>query len=132
MTIRFTGKRFITIPKPTELPGVSQIAAYKWVRKGKTPAEQAEWNCVIINQAVDEVSGRKLTASCRERINMAARKSVHEYRKIQKKLWCEELISSPSKKSDMWPSGLPESFFHSTNLSRISRPQFRIFSRAAI
>jgi len=81
-----TAEKFITIPELAKLLGVSRIAIYNRVKKGKIPATKIGRTYVITDKTVAEVLGRKVTAERKKRIDAAVARTVREYGEVLKLL----------------------------------------------
>ena len=81
-----TAEKFITIPELAKLLGVSRIAIYNRVKKGKIPATKIGRTYVITDKTVAEVLGRKVTAERKKRIDAAVARTVREYGEVLKML----------------------------------------------
>lgn len=81
-----TAKDYVTIPQLANLLGVSRIAIYRRVKKGKIPAIKIGGTYVISDVTISSILGKEASKKTKERINAAVRKTVTEYGEVLKKL----------------------------------------------
>ena len=72
-------KRYISIPELARLLGVSRIAVYKQVKKGKIKAVKIGRNYAISRDYIGGVLGERLNKEQKKEIDRAVKKTVSEY-----------------------------------------------------
>ncbi len=77
-------KRWITIPELAQKMGLSRIAVYNRVKKGKIPAQKAGGRHLISKDDLPYIIGRKLTTEEKKRIETVVNRMVMEYGKVFK------------------------------------------------
>jgi excisionase family DNA binding protein len=78
--------KYITIPQLAKILGISRIAVYKNVKKGKIKAMRIGRTYVISKKYVTAILGRDLRKEDRREIDKAVRKTVKEYGEVLKLL----------------------------------------------
>jgi excisionase family DNA binding protein len=82
--------RYLTIPEFAKLLGVSRIAIYNRVRRGKIPATKIGRSYVIRDQTITTILGKRTTRARKKRIDAAVRRTVQEYGEVLKLLGKDE------------------------------------------
>lgn len=85
-----TGVKYITISMMAKLLGVSRIAVYKRIKKGKIPAIRIGRSYVVADRTVNQIMQKKLTTKGKRQIDEAVKRTVVEYGDVLKKLGREE------------------------------------------
>ncbi len=77
-----TEKRWLTIPELARKMGLSRIAVYNRVKKGKIPAQKVAGRHIISKNDLPYIIGRKLTKEDKKRIDTVVNRAVAEYGKV--------------------------------------------------
>ncbi|MCD6539724.1 MAG: helix-turn-helix domain-containing protein [Candidatus Omnitrophica bacterium] len=73
---------YITIPQLAQILGVSRIAVYKKVKKGKIKAIKIGRNYLIPKEYILRILGKTLQEEERHQIDKAIKKTVEEYGEV--------------------------------------------------
>ncbi len=77
---------YISIPELAKLLGLSRIAVYQKVKSGKIKAIRIGRNFAIPGKYVEEIMGKELGASQKQKIEGAVKRTVEEYGEVLKRL----------------------------------------------
>lgn len=77
-------KHWLTIPELARKMGLSRIAVYNRVKKGKIPAQKVAGRHLISVDDLPYIIGRKLTAEDENRIETVVNRAVTEYGRVFK------------------------------------------------
>lgn len=73
---------YITIPQLAKFLGISRIAVYKKVKKGKIKAMKIGRNYAIPERYIAEILGKDLGEREKKQIDKAVKKAVKEYGEV--------------------------------------------------
>jgi len=79
-------KKYLTIPEAARIVGISRIAVYKRVKKGKIKALRIGRNYAIPKKVLMDILGKNLKAQGKRAISSAIEKMVEGYGKTLESL----------------------------------------------
>jgi len=79
-------EKYISIPELAKLLGLSRIAVYYKVKAGKIKAIRIGRNYAIPTKYLQEILGKELSESEKEKIKQAVKRTVREYGDVLKRL----------------------------------------------
>ena len=79
-------QQYISIPELAKLLGLSRIAVYQRVKSGKIKAVKIGRNYAIPQKYVQEILGKDLNESAKQKIKHAVKRTVQEYGDVLKRL----------------------------------------------
>jgi excisionase family DNA binding protein len=79
-------KKYLTIPQLAEVLGISRIAVYKKVKKGRIRATKIGRTYVISDEQITSVLRQKVSGRKKRLIDAAVKKTVREYGELLKRL----------------------------------------------
>ena len=79
-------KDFLSVPEFAKVLGISRIAVYKRIKKGQIKAVKIGKNYAIPMKYLTDITGTTLSASDREMIDKAVKKTFEEYGEVLKLL----------------------------------------------
>lgn len=79
-------RKYVSIPELAKLLGISRIAVYQKVKAGKIKAVRIGRNYAISEKYVQEILGKELDKSQKQKIKAAVKKTVREYGYVLKRL----------------------------------------------
>jgi len=77
---------YITIPQLAKILGLSRVAVYKRVRKGRIKAVKIGRNYAIARKYVANILGKAISKDDKRQIDTAVEKTVKEYGEVLKLL----------------------------------------------
>ena len=81
-----TEPKYITIPEMAKLLGISRIAVFKKVKSGKIKAQKIGRNYAIPEAYIQQILGKELSETDKEKIKNAVKRTVREYGDVLKRL----------------------------------------------
>ncbi len=75
-------KRWLTIPELAKKMGLSRIAVYNRVKKGRIPAQRIAGRFIISKDDLPYIIGLKLKKEDKKRIEAVVNRAVAEYGKV--------------------------------------------------
>ena len=75
-------EKYVTIPQLAKLLGISRIAVYKKVKKGRIKAIKVGRHFAISRRYVTAILGKELGRKEKQEIDVAVKKTVKEYGEV--------------------------------------------------
>ena len=84
--VKQTKKEFYSIAELAKILGISRIAVYKRIKRGRIKAEKIGRNYVISAESMNNILGHTLSEEEKKEIQKAVKKTVREYGEVLKRL----------------------------------------------